>query len=116
MERGLFRSVLFEAVFFVPASVILVYAAIRPFVMLVPAVGTWSHKSDEMDTAVHAMFGIVSYGFPFLTVRRIVVALALGPIREFGRLRTQDHVRARSAKSTGRIITGGTGLRAHFRL
>ena len=90
VNRGLFRCVALEALIFVPVSVVLVFVTIRPFAMLLPPVSAWSQSSQQMDTAVHAMLGIASYGFPFLTFRRLVLAVAFGAIKEFARIRVDN--------------------------
>jgi hypothetical protein len=81
VKRGLLRSVTLEGVFFVPASVLLVFIAIRPLMFALPYTAAISH-SDEAQMGMYGFLCIASYGFPFLTLRRMVVVMAVGLIKE----------------------------------
>jgi hypothetical protein len=75
VTRGLSRSLLLECIVFVPASAVLL-------LLMAPLV-TWKAPSGQ-EAAMHALFGVVSYGFPFAAVRKFVTNVALNTIKEFG--------------------------------
>jgi hypothetical protein len=85
VSRGLTRSVVLECFFFAPASVFLVFVAICPWIMVLPATSATMRTSTEMELASYGLMGIVSYGFPLLTIRRVVTAMAIGAIKEANR-------------------------------
>ena len=77
VDRGLIRSLVLEALLFVPASstlILLIHHLIIPDAVL---------KNQQLRAGIFGLLGIVSYGFPFSTFRRIVVRLALKTLREF---------------------------------
>jgi hypothetical protein len=78
---GLGRSLALEFVVFVPASAALVILMSPLFL------GRLSATLDS--SGVHAMLGVVSYGFPFVGIKRIAVAMALRAIREFASIATE---------------------------
>ena len=74
--RGLARALILESVVFVPASVTLLLL-LSPLVIgpkLLPSV------------PIYAALGLVSYGFPFVTVKVVITRVALNTLREFAAL------------------------------
>jgi len=78
VTRGLLRSLLLECLVFVPASAILL-------LLLAPLMVSATTTTERI-RAVHVLLGIVSYGFPFATVRTIVTRTALNTLKEFANL------------------------------
>ena len=87
VERGLVRSLVLEAVMFVPASAVLV-------ILLTPLLGSQmlfglfdgvSHRR-----ATYALLGVMSYGFPFATVKQIASRMALSTLKEFASIHHQS--------------------------
>ena len=79
MKRGLFRSIVFEGLLFVPSSSALL-------ILLSPLLLIRYSSQDAPTMAVNALIGVVSYGFPFTAVRRIVTIVALNTLREFANI------------------------------
>lgn len=71
-SRGLLRSLVLEATLLVPASATLLLL-IAPIVI----------RPELFDRPVYAGLGLVSYGFPFATVRTLVTRAAMNTLREF---------------------------------
>lgn len=76
VDRGLFRGILLEAVVLVPASVTLLLL-LSPWV-----IGRFVSKVPE----TYAALGLISYGFPFATVKIFVTRMALHTLKEFAAL------------------------------
>jgi len=72
VERGLIKSLVLDAVFFVPSSVWLL-------VLLAPVMIQRFHLPEA---AVYPAIGIVSYQFPFRVIQRMITKAALAAIRE----------------------------------
>jgi hypothetical protein len=80
IDRGLTRSVVIEGIIFVPASaVLLIFLA----PLLIP---THLNNTTTPVAATDALIGVVSYGFPFASVRRIMTVIALNTLREFANI------------------------------
>lgn len=77
-RRGLLRAVLLEATVFVPASATLLLLTAP---QLFPAA-----LSTTGGRANYALLGILSYGFPFATLRAMITRIALNTLREFALL------------------------------
>jgi hypothetical protein len=88
VERGLLRSVLLEAVLFVPASVILVLVIVRPLAQLLPLPGVFSTNPGSQ--ALYGLLGILSYEFPFALVRRVVTRIALHTLQSFASIALKE--------------------------
>jgi hypothetical protein len=80
IDRGLGRSILIEAFVFVPSSAVLLML-LSP--LLISAQLT---TQGAPMSAINALIGVVSYGFPFATVRRVVTVIALNTLREFANI------------------------------
>jgi hypothetical protein len=77
---GLLRALLIEAFVFVPVSVGLMNLCIAPFI-------PWARIGREPPgRADFALLGLISYGFPFATVRQIVTRMAIKTILEAAEL------------------------------
>lgn len=76
VDRGLLRSLVLELFVFVPASAGLV-------VMIAPIMFASFLKESGYLFSVYTFLGIVSYGFPFGLVKRVVTRIALKTLREF---------------------------------
>ncbi|HTU43959.1 MAG TPA: hypothetical protein VMF91_02785 [Bryobacteraceae bacterium] len=85
VERGLRRGVVLDLVLFAPASVCLLYLAFSPVVE--------ARFPVPWRATAFALLGVISYGFPFATVRRFVTRLTLGIIQKFA-LVMHDEARA----------------------
>lgn len=83
VDRGLGRSLLLELLLFVPASVTLV-------LFIAPLLSDYIIKAEEPTSSQHRMFyallGMISYGFPFATLRRVLTRIALKTLQEFATL------------------------------
>ncbi|MFN7923388.1 MAG: hypothetical protein U0Q16_25020 [Bryobacteraceae bacterium] len=75
IHRGLRRSILLDGLVFVPASVLL------GLLIVFPLVEPLAKPLDNRFVA--SATGLISYGFPFATVRALVVRFALRALREF---------------------------------
>jgi hypothetical protein len=85
--RGLTRSVLPEALLFVPASVLLMLLLVGPYAME----SAWILRlSNGARFSSYAAFGLVSFGFPFAAVRRLVTRMALRTLTEFANVTHSD--------------------------
>ena len=82
VENGLGRSILLEMSAFVPASVVLVFLCLRPFVLHSSFVSSLSVSPY----ALNSLLGVMSYGFPFGLLRRIIVRMALSTLKEFAQI------------------------------
>ena len=91
VARGLLRSTLLEVFLFVPASatIVLLIAPLllpeRLNVASIPQVG------------LYGALGLVSYGFPFASVRRMITRIALRTLLEFAAI-TQESPREEDGK------------------
>jgi hypothetical protein len=80
VDRGLLRSVLLEAILFVPTSVTLVLLVVLPLM----ATRSWFPSSaGNLQDGMYALLGVGSYGFPFSTVRHLVSRIALRTLTQF---------------------------------
>lgn len=80
VRQGLLRSILWDAIIFVPASVTLFLLLVFPLV-----------KSKLMginsDVVLwYAAAGIAAFGFPFAVVTKFIKEVALHTLREFGQI------------------------------
>jgi hypothetical protein len=91
IKRGLIRGILIEAVVFVPASAVLATLVLQP--LLAPMFTTSLTVSAEKLVAFHSTLGVVSYGFPFATLRAVVTRAALNTLKEFAELAPRSHDR-----------------------
>jgi len=80
LGRGLARALLLELLVFIPASVILAWIAIRPWFMRISIV-RWASAGSAF--LPDAWLGIISYAFPFATVRRVITRVALNSLNGF---------------------------------
>lgn len=78
--RGLGRALLLELLVFVPASVMLMWIAVRPWFVKISIV-RWASAGSAV--LADAWLGIISYAFPFATVRRVITRVALNTLDEF---------------------------------
>ena len=78
--RGLLRALLIEGALFVPASASLVFYAAPA---LPASMHDWTSEVAGRLGALHVLLGIVSYGFPFATIRAMVTRMALKTLQEF---------------------------------
>lgn len=94
VDGGLGRSVLLEAILFVPCSVVLVLLVIRPLV--VPMFHSY-RAFPASELFAYSLLGCISYGFPFATVRRIVTLIALKTLSSFAAIATAQVKESASA-------------------
>jgi len=87
-QRGLGRSVLLEALLFVPTSVLLVLLTVAPFLVI----GFTGTISAVGELPFYGLLGLASYGFPFAAVRRLVTKAALNTLREFAAIAHKESV------------------------
>lgn len=83
IKRGLIRSLFLEAVVFVPASVVLVFIAVRPLLLLSETLRIRAATDLTVTFAFHGSLGLVSYGFPFGMIRKVITRVALNTLKEF---------------------------------
>ncbi len=87
IKHGLARSLLLEAVVFVPASAVLL-------LLVSPLLVTESASVLTRNIHLrHALIGILSYGFPFVFLKRVLTRIALSTLREFVKL-TPESIKA----------------------
>jgi hypothetical protein len=86
-ERGLLRGVILEVLLFAPASVVLMWMAMRPVLLKSTFLLSIQQTSAK---AFDAWLGILSYGFPFVTLRRLVTRIALNTLREFASVAKEE--------------------------
>lgn len=102
IDRGLVRSIVLEALVFVPASAFLV-SLLKP---LLVSPSYLAPMTSAQRAGVHTAVGIASYGFPFAAVRRFVSHVALTTLREFSTIAsTADQ--AHSTTPVGTVQGGG---------
>lgn len=82
-SQGLARGLAIELLVLVPASVCLFQLT------LLPLLKEFLLRPGFNEASFYALTGVVSYGFPFATVRRIVTRLALKTLQEFSSLVAQ---------------------------
>jgi hypothetical protein len=99
ISRGLGRSIVLEMLVFVPISAILFFVAIRPFVLSLEPLRIRSVNGD-FAMALNGSMGIISYGFPFVTVRRVVTLIALNTLKQFYEL----SLKAQDTKEVNQVI------------
>ena len=75
VDAGLRRSLIIEFLVFVPASAALVLLLAPLYLGRVPG------SADRSE--VYALVGVVSYGFPFAGLKRVVTNMALRTLRDF---------------------------------
>ena len=78
-DRGLVRGLLLEAVVFVPASACLL-------ILIAPSLVPVRWLEGGKVQAFYSILGVVSYGFPFATFKRVITRLALKTLLEFASL------------------------------
>ncbi len=83
IERGLFRCILLEAFAFVPVSACLLFM-ISP--LMIPP--RWFDGNST--NAVYSAMGVISYGFPFIAVKKIITRVALTTLSEFASLTSEE--------------------------
>lgn len=84
IKRGLFKEKLFDMILFVPISVALFFMTLYPLI-------NKTLESLITDTnARYSMMGIIAYGFPFTTVKRIISKIALNSLKEFSSINDED--------------------------
>lgn len=80
LGRGLGRALLLDFMVFLPASVVLVWITIRPWFTQFSIVSLATAGSAYLPDA---WLGIISYVFPFATVRWVITRIALHRLNEF---------------------------------
>jgi hypothetical protein len=86
VRKCLIRSLLLEALVFVPASVALMLITVFPLISdRLPLIG-------EKEVAWYGVIGVIAYGFPFATIRRVVTKMALNTLKEFALLTQKNEV------------------------
>jgi hypothetical protein len=101
VKEGLFRALLIEVFLLVPASAVLILI-ILPFLLKIlgyaTSVTNLLSQSSELRRGFYALVGILSYNFPFATVREIATRVALNTLREFAELKETREMDASSDK------------------
>ena len=85
VARGLSRSVLLDAVIFVPVSVLLMLAGVKPWVVAI---------FPEESVRVYGVYGAVAFGFPFAIFRRLIITTALKTMKDFASIVEKGAVKA----------------------
>ncbi len=81
VERGLWRGFVLDSLVFVPSSCVLL-------LLLAPLLlSNFDASVKTLPTAKYALVGIMSYGFPFTAIKRIITRIALNTLKEFASLR-----------------------------
>ena len=84
IKRGLFKEKLFDMILFVPISVALFFMIVFPLINK-----TLESLITDTNTR-YSMMGIIAYGFPFATVKRIISKIALNALKEFANIIDED--------------------------
>jgi hypothetical protein len=82
VRHGLLRSFLVEVLLLVPLSVFLVFVAIRPILLKTGAAA--------LGDAFDGLVGVISYGFPFATLKEVVTRVALRTLKDFVDIASQS--------------------------
>ncbi|MCX5645003.1 MAG: hypothetical protein NTZ17_10020 [Phycisphaerae bacterium] len=91
VARGLLRSILLEALLFVPASATMV-------LLLAPLLVPERLKAVTIpQVSLYAALGLISYGFPFASVRHMITRIALRTLQEFAAI-TQEPPKEKDGK------------------
>ena len=90
--RGLGRSLVLEALLFVPCSVLLVLV-LHPILPLHTIL-----NANHPPFAFYGVLGIVGYVFPFAALRRIVRGTALRTLKQFASI-VADNVREEAGET-----------------
>jgi hypothetical protein len=90
VDRGLWRGLVLEALLFVPASCILLLL-LAPLVLSKTIIA-----ATAVPSATYAAVGVASYGFPFMTIKRIITRVAATTLREFVALVPEESKEASS--------------------
>jgi hypothetical protein len=77
VDRGLMRSLVWDSLVNVPVSAVVALLLVQ---LVLPKTGDWSLAEPPISSKYSAL-GLVSYGFPFLSVKELVLAWVL---RKFG--------------------------------
>jgi hypothetical protein len=93
IKRGMARSVLLEAIVFVPASVALVFITVRPLLLLSETIRIRTVTDPNLSLAFYGSLGLVSYGFPFGVLQKLITRVALNTLKEFASI-AHDSARA----------------------
>ncbi len=81
IKQGLLKSLLLEVFVFVPASTLLMLL-IAPLVIQTQL----SQMDVSKKIASYTLVGVLSYGFPFSTIRSIVQQMAFAILKEYGQI------------------------------
>jgi len=104
IDRGLIRSVVLEALLFVPVSVILLCLTVRPVLADSGFLKLWAATHP---IPFEAMIGLISYGFPFAMIRRLVTTIALQTLKNFAEISIkEDDSRPNRGSSSARPSRG----------
>lgn len=83
IKNGLTRSFILEILIFVPSSSILLLITIFPLFN--------NYISSKLPFySIYALFGILSYGFPFASIKNIITKIALKSLAEFHEIYSKD--------------------------
>lgn len=102
--RGLARSLVLEAVLFVPVSVLLLFLTVRP--ILVDS-GFFRNIAVTRPLSFDALIGSISYGFPFAVIRRIVTTVALQTLKNFAEISIRNDDSRPTRRGPGARSGGG---------
>lgn len=83
VNRGLLRALFLEMVIFVPASACLL-------TLIAPSILPNHWFEGSMVQAAYSILGVVSYGFPFATFKRVITRMALKTLLEFASLEPKE--------------------------
>jgi hypothetical protein len=88
IEGGLARSVLVDGIVFVPASIVLMLIIIRPMLLtFLP----WARFTASLPSnSMSGLLGIIGYQFPFITVKKVVMRMALITLRNCATIVIQE--------------------------
>lgn len=79
MDRGVLRAMLLELFVFVPVSVALLLLLSSPIASFLIGKAAFPISS----VFINALLGVLSYGFPFATLREVITKIALNTLSEF---------------------------------
>lgn len=93
IKAGLARGLALEFFILVPASTLLTLLILPFLLQILPrsdSIETILAKSLDIRRSFYVALGMISYNFPFATVRQIVTRIALNTIKEFYELQQKQ--------------------------
>jgi hypothetical protein len=82
VAAGIGRSLVLEAVLFIPVSATPAHLILQPWILALEPFREMASTSLHGNLSFCGIMGIVSYGFPFASLRQLVVRIAVQTLHE----------------------------------